>query len=78
MTVHPDQLALDFAQAACLLEQLRDRRRVDAGPARLLAALVRFGLSERAVPVAAALALELDQPYRGDVPARLANGGDEA
>ena len=55
-----EQLVLDL-DAATLAARLADRRRVgDRGSAaRLLMALVRAGLDERALPSAAGLVIEL-------------------
>jgi hypothetical protein len=65
------QMRLDL-EAACrtLAALLADRRRTPAGGAeRLLRALVRVGLDERALLPAAGMALELDRPdhdHEGD------------
>jgi hypothetical protein len=59
------ELELDLYPAeikALLAEGLADRRRLDTGPHRLIAMLVRQGLDERALVPAAALVLELDRP----------------
>jgi hypothetical protein len=59
-----EQLAFDLETAcARLADGLRDTRRVPTrGAERLVMALVRKGLDERALGPAAALALELDEP----------------
>jgi hypothetical protein len=66
VTVSPDQLAFDLEAMSRLVDQLRDRRRLHSGASRLLVAMVRAGLAERDLAVAAALCIELD------------NGRDEA
>jgi len=64
VTALPGQLDLD-----ALLERayaLRDKRRLHElgdGAARLLTAMYERGLADRDVLAAAALAVELDQPY---------------
>lgn len=57
-----EQLAFDLdALRSLLAERLRDRRRIPAsGAERLLVELVRRGLDEDALPVAALLTLTLD------------------
>jgi hypothetical protein len=65
VTVVIEQLALDVDGRTRLAAALLDRRRLPAvdhgGAERLLQALVTRGLEERALPAAAALALELDR-----------------
>jgi hypothetical protein len=60
VTVTPGQLQLDFD---ALARELHDHRRIDSGAERLLVALVHGGLAERDLPVAAALALALDERH---------------
>jgi hypothetical protein len=76
MALHPDQLVLDLLAIADdepLADQLVDRRkRPRAGAARLLVALVRQGLDEKALRPAAALSVVLDDQARRDP----ANGTD--
>jgi hypothetical protein len=62
MTVSEHQLQLDFDALQRLVATLHDRRRIDPGAPRLLAALVHAGLDERDLPVAAALCVLLDEP----------------
>ena len=63
------ELDLDLEAPARLADRLRGRQRLsDAGPGaeRLLIALIRRGLDERALAAAVALALELDSPPGAD------------
>jgi hypothetical protein len=60
VTASPAQLAFDFD---VLTRELRDHRRIETGAERLLVALVHGGLAERDLPVAAALALALDERH---------------
>jgi hypothetical protein len=59
-----EQLQLDLCPEleALFADGLADHRRLETGPQRLLATLVRQGLDDRALPAAAALVLELDRP----------------
>jgi hypothetical protein len=59
--VNPDQLRFDLAPKALLSDDLKDRRRINGGPQRLLRDLVRAGLDERALLPAAGLVVELDR-----------------
>ena len=61
MIVSEHQLAFDFDALTRLVARLDDRRRIEPGAPRLLEALVRRGLDERALLSAAALVLELDR-----------------
>jgi hypothetical protein len=67
VSVHPDQLAFDFDALVRLFDQLHARRRIETGAPRLLEALVKRGLDERALVSAAALVLELDRPKEASV-----------
>jgi hypothetical protein len=62
MAVSEHQLVFDFAALERLVEQLREYRRVETGPARLLRELVVVGLAPDAILSAAALVLVLDEP----------------
>jgi hypothetical protein len=63
MTDHAQLSLLDDPKV--LMAALRDYRRmpIGDGAARLLRRLVRLGLSEDALPAAAALCLALDEPH---------------
>jgi hypothetical protein len=63
MTVSEQQLSFDLDALARLVDQLHQRRRIETGAPRLLEALVRCGLDERALVSAAALCGVLDEPH---------------
>ena len=60
VTVSEHQLQLDFDALVRLAERVRAPHRIENGPERLLAHLVRRGLDERALLSAAALVLQAD------------------
>jgi hypothetical protein len=59
MNVSPDQLQFDVD---ALVRELREHHTASTGAERLLKAMVRTGLAECDLVVAAALCVELDQP----------------